>query len=1107
MSNYRANSYLVACAAALAALVLPAAASELTLVVDPAIDSPGRHGLAAVEAALEQAGVSVRKRDAVGTRRREPAAVFGLCGGFAPLETAASEAGLTPPSEPESLMVHQVGGGAVKTLLICGADQRGLMYAALDVAQQISLAKAADDPFSAVRNTLERPSIAERSVTKMIMNRAVAERYLYSHEYWKRYLDMLAKDRYNAFTLMFGYGSAGYFDPVYPFLFDVAHYPEIRVRGLDAAGQRRNAEILREIIRMTHERGMNLTLALWTHIFEPGYNNYVEAGDKLGYVEGLDRENLIPYTHAALEEFLGRYPGIDGIQFRVHTESSVTLPQQKEFWAKMLETVAKVRPDMRVDMRAKGFTDDLIDTALDSPLEIRVATKHWGEQTGLPYHPTEDSLANKYKRRHSYADLLAYPRRYEMLYRLWSHGTNRILLWGDPEFARRFAESTRLYGGVGFDIHEPLAMKMGYKLGLHEGPDYDVLSQDYQYYDWEFERYWHYYQVFGRLGYNTDSQPWVWKAEFEKRFGAAAGEVEQAYAKASWVLPRIVAYALRDLSAGFAWAEKQRWEDLSDYIHVRPSDTAQFLGLDEAARLELDGRSSPKIWPRQNSAWFHETSQAILAAVAEAESKIGTEKSKEFTSTMIDMRVLAKLAEYHSRRLLAGMNLARFELSGDLFAYDAALEREREAIAAWRNIVEVADGVYPENIIFGRAPRMDGSWKTELQALEKDLAEHEARRESFKPAPGEVVARIDFGEGPIEKGFLGVSGEDDYSMFDGRPGWHHAYLLDPPEPSTEKLAAESLGDFLRGPIADAYAYSALGMDLPNGDYQLRFTMTDRSASPRDHGEMWIVAEGRESTERFRVRVGETVGKILPARVVDGRLNVVFNAATDGDWIINAMTVERVGPRIAHVPVRRTSGGSDLEIQVTASGASPIRQVLMSYGAAGGPYRSVEAKQAATMQYAATVPRSEVQDGVSYFIDDVDAAGLRTRYPAAGADDPIRIRVTSDDSAPSVEHVRALGARPGQPLTIEARVSDPSGVESVHVRYRGVNQHQDFAHLRLQPTSQGSLFRATIPGDEIDPRWDFMYYLEAFDKVGNGRIYPDLQRETPYIVLKTHQEPL
>ena len=43
------------------------------------------------------------------------------------------------------------------------------------------------------------------------------------------------------------------------------------------------------------------------------------------------------------------------------------------------------------------------------------------------------------------------------------------------------------------------------------------------------------------------------------------------------------------------------------------------------------------------------------------------------------------------------------------------------------------------------------------------------------------------------------------------------------------------------------------------------------------------------------------------------------------------------------------------------------------------------------------------------------------------------------------------------------------------------------------------YSARIPASFIDPQWDLMYFVEVVDRQGNGRIYPDLELETPYII--------
>ena len=48
---------------------------------------------------------------------------------------------------------------------------------------------------------------------------------------------------------------------------------------------------------------------------------------------------------------------------------------------------------------------------------------------------------------------------------------------------------------------------------------------------------------------------------------------------------------------------------------------------------------------------------------------------------------------------------------------------------------------------------------------------------------------------------------------------------------------------------------------------------------------------------------------------------------------------------------------------------------------------------------------------------------------------------------------------------------------------------------------GDRYEATIPASQIDPQFDLMYLFEVMDNKGNGKIYPDLEKETPYIVVK------
>ena len=103
-------------------------------------------------------------------------------------------------------------------------------------------------------------------------------------------------------------------------------------------------------------------------------------------------------------------------------------------------------------------------------------------------------------------------------------------------------------------------------------------------------------------------------------------------------------------------------------------------------------------------------------------------------------------------------------------------------------------------------------------------------------------------------------------------------------------------------------------------------------------------------------------------------------------------------------------------------------------------------------------------------------------------------------APEITHQPVTTTPAGKPLTITAEVRDPTGVKWVRLRYRSANQHQDYRSLPMQPTGSKEHYSAVIPAEEIPRTWDLMYFIEAMDNAGNGRIHPDLNRETPYIVV-------
>ncbi len=916
----------------------------VSIVTDRKPGLGATHGLRKLEAALAARKVACRRVGAVADALGQTVVVAGLAQGRGPAAEALRAQGVPRPTGPEALVVRRAAINGRKGLLAAGSDDRGLMYALLDVADRVGWAADPADPFSEVRDVAERPCVVERALSVYTMHRGHFESFFYDEAYWARYLDLLARSRFNSFVLIFGYENGGYFAPPYPYFFDLDEFPGIRVQGITAEKQRRNLDALNHLIRMTHERGLSFTVGIWDHIYRGGVQGRTDHARRPtpGLVWGLTADKLVPYTRVALARFLKLVPGIDAIQFRMHGESGLKRGEMPPFWEAVYGVVKAARPGLRFDARAKNFPDALIDKALGMGIPIRITTKYWAEQMGLPFHPTHVNRQNQRDRRHGYADLLRYPKRYDVHWRLWNGGTTRILLWGDPDYARRFAASTHLYDGQGFEVNEMLATKMQDQ--PHDMEPFPLLGAEHRYTDYEFERYWHFYQVFGRLGYNPETPPEVWQREFTRRFGEAAHAIERGLHRASQVLPRIVAtcFPYKRFPTTRGWVEKQRREDLPEYARAEGSDTQQFLSIDEAARLHLAGEESAKLHPLRNSEWYATVAAEVLEAVAEAEKRIGDRRSKEFASTMVDLRILANLALYHSRRIHAGLAWSFYRHSRDLSALDDAIRDEAHAIEAWQRIVEAAGDVYHHDLMFGRrSAGLSGHWRNELEALKRGLAKLREHRKKARPT---------------------------------------------------------------------------GLDA--------------------------------------------------------------------------------GPRIAHVPVRRSAPGKAILIRATVGGRNGLRDARVRVAGKGGE-TSIPMEKAAEFLYCVEIPAAAVAEGLSYFIEATDGAGRRARWPA----EPVAVTVTTDADPPALTHTPIASAPAERPLTVAATVRDPAGVKWVRLRYRSVTQFDDYRTLEMEPTGNGGGYRAVVPAEHIPARWDFMYFFEVMDRVGNGRIYPDFERETPYIVVK------
>jgi hypothetical protein len=299
----------------------------------------------------------------------------------------------------------------IEPFRITGGDVRGLMYGLLEAAAQIR-------ETGRLRLTKGSPATPMRGIRYFIHNRDLEERWYYSREYWDRYFSMLAHNRFNRFNLVFAHQTA-YLAPPYPFWIELPEFPEVRVPGLSEAGRKRNLEMLQYISQSAADHGIDFTLGIWEHNIQTNMKPSVE---------GITRQNIGPYSRAALSRILRLCPAIRSVQMRTNAESGIPNDFQMEFYRDyVFPAIRECGREVRLDLRAWVVAGGMIKAAQEVGVPLRVSTKYWAEDVGRPYQPAE-TYPN-----YSYLNFLEKPRNYEFYWELWGLGSHRMLLWGNPD--------------------------------------------------------------------------------------------------------------------------------------------------------------------------------------------------------------------------------------------------------------------------------------------------------------------------------------------------------------------------------------------------------------------------------------------------------------------------------------------------------------------------------------------------------------------------------------------------------------------------------------------------------------------------------------------------
>lgn len=674
------------------------------------------------------------------------------------------EAGTNIPAVSEALGLVPVNLVGKQVLLACGYDERGIVYALLELADRVHHTTQPLASLNIQESIVERPANVVRSLTRLFVSDIEDKSWYNDREMWPQYLTMLATQRYNRFNLSLGIGydflrnvEDAYFLFAYPFFLSVPGY-NVRVPELPDAEREKNLEMLKFISEQTVARGMQFQLGIWMHGYE-----WINSPNPNYTIEGLTPETHGPYCRDAVRTLLKACPAISGVTFRVHGESGVN-EGSYEFWQTVFEGVATCGRKVEIDMHAKGMDQAMIDSAVATDMPIVISPKYWAEHMGMPYHqadirkleiPKPDketsvlmnlSEGSRSFIRYGYGDLLKEDRRYGVLHRIWP-GTQRLLLWGDPVTGAAHSRAFSFCGSAGAELMEPLSFKGRRGSGIAGGRigylDASLKPR------WDWEKYLYSLRIFGRLLYNPDAESDVWRRYLRKQFGAGAEATELALANATRILPIVLTAHGTSAGNNTYWPEmytnqpivqsnvindKHLYDTPSPKVfgNVSPMDPQLFLGINEYVAELLRGECSGKYTPIETAQWIEDSVDEADRHLDKAEAQVEDKKSPEFRRMAIDVSMQVGLGRFFGAKFRSGVLYGIFEQSGDRTALEEALKAYRSARGFWAELANLAKDVYKPDITVGERPYLRGHWLDRLPGIDKDIDDMAKKLEQTK---------------------------------------------------------------------------------------------------------------------------------------------------------------------------------------------------------------------------------------------------------------------------------------------------------------------------------------------------------------------------------------
>ena len=616
---------------------------------------------------------------------------------------------------PEGFSIRTTSAGGRTKHWVIGKDTAGGMYGGLELAEVIrcrglDAVRAVDqNPYMPLRGIKFNCPLDERTPTYHNHDGDAQRKnvlVMWDIEFWKAYVDDLARFRYN-------YLSLWNLHP-FPSMVRVPGYEKVALDDVQSTTKTsrmtmdQKIAFWRQVMRYGKDRNVDLYVVTW--------NIFVHGTDgQYGLTDKYDNATTTDYFRKSVKQMFLTYPDLAGIGLTTGENMPKMTTAQKEAWA------------------FATYGQGVLDAAAVQPGR-KITLIHRQHQTGaqdiaktfkpLVDHPDIDFLFSfKYAQAHALSSTVqpfcnAFVKDIGSLKTIWTlrNDDNFYFRWGAPDFVRKFIQNI------------PYDPSMGY----YYGSDGYVWGREFLSTEpqtprqLEMDKHWYHWMLWGRLGYDPGLTNDRLVQILGRRFPqTSAQDLFSAWQEASMIYP---------ITTGFHWGDMDfKWyiegcfskpgpaetpsgfHDINRFITLGTHPGTDYVAIPDYVDAIAAGKQPPGTTPIQVSQQLHDHADKALR-ILDGLAKVA---DKELRLTLGDIRAMAYMGKYYGHKIRGATELALYRKNLGRSHQEAAIRDLTQAAQYWDRYTAAALAQYTNPILLNRVGLCD--WRALTAEVRKDV--------------------------------------------------------------------------------------------------------------------------------------------------------------------------------------------------------------------------------------------------------------------------------------------------------------------------------------------------------------------------------------------------